>query len=84
MELFNKDFAGLTPEEFDKTIEGLQGLTHVVAPLILNKNFEGKGIEDAAEFTLDLQIAADALFEIKQQIYGVESGEGENHAPKDS
>jgi hypothetical protein len=74
--LINQDFAGLTPEEYDKTIAGLSGLSLIVAPLLLNNNYEGRGIEDAAEFTLDLTIAADALTELKQQVHGVDTGEG--------
>lgn len=76
--LINKDFAGLTPEEFDKTIEGLSGLAPIIVPFLLKHNFEGLGIEDAAEFNLDLQIATDAVIEIKQQVYGVESAGGES------
>lgn len=70
MKLINKDFESLTPEEFDETIAGLSGLSLVVAPLVL-KNKLG-GIEAAVKFSLDLQIAADAVREIKQQIYGRE------------
>ena len=70
MELINKDFALLTPEDFDKTVAGLSGLSLILAPLILKANFEGTGAKDAADLALDLQIAADALIEIKQQIYG--------------
>lgn len=73
MKLINKDFASLTPEEFDKTIAGLSSLSVVIVPFLLKNSFEGaSGVEVAAEFNLDLQIAADAVEEIKQQIYGVE------------
>lgn len=70
MKFINENFKGLTSEEFDKTIAGLSGLVNIIVPFLLNKNFEGVGIEDAAEFSLTLQIAADAVTEIKQQIYG--------------
>lgn len=70
MKLINKDFAELSMEDFDETINGLSALSNIIAPIIL-KNQEG-GIEAAAEFTLDVTIAVDALKEIKQQIYGVE------------
>lgn len=68
MKLINKDFESLTPEEFDKTIAGLSGLSLIVAPLILQNKLGG--VEAAAEFSLDLQIAVDAVEEIKQQIHG--------------
>ena len=70
----HKSFAELTPEEFDKTIAGLSGLVPLIAPLITQGNFEGKGIEDTAEFTVDLYIAVDAVEELKRQIYGATAG----------
>lgn len=78
MELINKNFAGLTPEDFDKTIAGLSGLSLIVAPFILQNKLGG--VEAAAEFNLDLQIAADAVKEIKEQLFGVEPEEGESNA----
>ena len=74
MELINRDFLGLTQDEFDKTIAGLSGLALIVVPFITQNNIGGRGISDAAEFSLDLQIAADAVKEIKQQIFGREDG----------
>lgn len=68
--VINKDFYGLTPEEYDKTIAGLSFLSLIVAPFIMQSK-QG-GIEQAAEFSLDMQIAADAVKELKQQIHGAE------------
>lgn len=77
MDLINKNFAELTPEDFDKTIAGLSGLTLIIAPFILQNKLGG--IDAAAQFNLDLQIAADAVKEIKQQVYGKEgANDGEN------
>ena len=71
MKLINKDFESLTETEFDKTIAGLSQLSVVIVPFLLKNSFEGtSGVEVAAEFILDLQIAADALKEIKQQVCG--------------
>lgn len=68
----NKDFLTLTESDFDKTILGISALSAIVAPFLLKMNHDGKGLKDVAEFTLDLQIAADALREIKTQVYGLE------------
>ena len=54
------------------SIKQYQGsaLSMVIAPLLIKINKDGKGLEDAAEFTIDLLIAADALTEIKMQVHG--------------
>jgi len=62
-----KKFRSLTPDEFNKTIAGLSGLALMVAPIILK---QGGTTDQAAEATLDLMIAVDAITEIKKQIYG--------------
>lgn len=72
--LINKNFAGLTVDEYDKTIAGLSGLALIIVPFLLSNNFEGMGIDAAAEFNLDLQIAVDAVQEIKQQVHGTGDG----------
>jgi hypothetical protein len=64
------DFSGLTEKEFEKTIAGLEGLSVLIAPILLNENYEGQGVKDAAEATLDLQIGAMAVREIKEQLFG--------------
>ena len=75
MELINKDFALLTPEDFDEVIADLSGLSPILAPYIIKATFEGMGVKVVADMALDLQIAADALIEIKQQIYGNKGSE---------
>ena len=68
----NKDFLSLSKDDFDKTISAIANLSMVIAPLLIKINKDGKGLEDAAEFTIDLLIAADALTEIKMQVHGEE------------
>lgn len=68
MQLINKDFESLTPEEFDKTIAGLSSLSVIIVPIILQQ--QPGGLDAAAEASIDLQIAADAVSEIKEQLHG--------------
>ena len=70
--IVNDNFLSLTAAEFDKTIVGLSGLSLILAPILIQNNLDGRGAEDAAEISLDLQIGADAVTEIKQQIFGRE------------
>lgn len=69
-ELINKDFAGLTPEQYEQTIAGLSGLVPIIIPFLMKQNLDNMGVEDAAECAITLQIAADAVKELMQQVYG--------------
>jgi hypothetical protein len=70
MELINKDFAELTKDDFDEVISNLVRLSILVIPLLLQANANSRGLEDVAQFACDLQVAADAVEEIKNQIHG--------------
>lgn len=69
-QLINGDFAGLSVPEFEQTIAGLSGLVPVIIPFLMEHNYENIGAEDAAECALTLQIAADAVIELMQQVHG--------------
>lgn len=79
-EPINKDFESLELEDFKRTASGLMQLSLLVAPIIMKNDFEGRGIEDAAQFALDLQIGSDAITEIMEQIYGRGAGDDEKDA----
>lgn len=58
MELYNKAFTSLTPQDFDKTLAVLSLLELLIVPILLRSSSKG--------------VAADAVLEIKQQICGKE------------
>jgi hypothetical protein len=63
------DFEMFPLEKYDETVAGMLGLAMVVMPSFAVEI----GFEAVAEYAIACMIAKDAVIEIKQQVYSVES-----------